>query len=124
MRTPVTSPSATAVGPYSHGIDSGGVVYCSGQTPIDPATGALAAGGIGAQTSQCFENLFAVLAAAELGPEHVVKVNVFLTDMNDFEAMNEVYATRFAEPFPSRTTIGVASLPLGSNIEIELIAQR
>lgn len=124
MRTPLTSPTATAVGPYSHGIDAGGIVFCSGQTPVDPATGALATGTIGDRTNQCFDNLFAVLADGDLGPDHVVKVNVFLTNMDDFAAMNEVYASRFSEPFPSRTTIGVASLPLGSDIEIELIAQR
>lgn len=124
MRTPVTSPTASAVGPYSHGIDASGFVFCSGQTPIDPSTGALAEGGVEARTSQCFDNLFAVLAEAGLGPEDVVKVNVYLTDMDDFAYMNAAYASRFAEPFPARTTIGVASLPLGSNIEIELIAQR
>ena len=124
MRTAITSPTATAVGPYSHGIDAGEFVYCSGQTPLDPETGALATGGIGAQTSQCFDNLMAVLAAAELSADNVVKVSVFLTDMDDFAAMNEVYATCFAEPFPARTTIGVASLPLGAAIEFELIAQR
>ena len=124
MRTPVTSPTASAVGPYSHGVDTGEFVYCSGQTPIDPGTGVLATGGIGAQTSRCFDNLFAVLAEANLSADEVIKVNVFLTDMDDFAVMNEVYATRFTEPFPARTTIGVASLPLGSSIEIELVAQR
>lgn len=124
MRKPVTSDTATAVGPYSHAIDSDPFMFCSGQTPLDPSTGALADGGIPAQTEQCFDNLFAVLAAGGLRPEHVVKVNVYLTDMGDFEAMNEVYATRFEVPFPARTTIGVASLPLGAAIEIELIARR
>lgn len=124
MREPLISPTASAVGPYSHGIDTGGIVFCSGQTPVDPATGALMAGTIGDRTNQCFDNLFAVLADGDLGPDDVVKVNVFLTDMDDFTAMNAVYASRFSEPFPSRTTIGVASLPLGSDIEIELIAQR
>ena len=124
MRTPVTSETASAVGPYSHAIDSDPFVFCSGQTPLDPATGQLASGGIGAQTGQCFDNLFAVLAVAGLGADDVVKVNVFLTDMDDFTAMNEVYASRFAEPFPARTTIGVAALPLGAAIEIELIARR
>jgi 2-iminobutanoate/2-iminopropanoate deaminase len=124
MSTPITSATASAVGPYSHGIDASGLVFCSGQTPIDPATGALAEGGVGARTDQCFDNLFAVLAAADLCPADVVKVNVFVTNMDDFAEMNAAYASRFAEPFPARTTIGVASLPLGSNIEIELIAQR
>ncbi len=124
MRTPITSPTANAVGPYSHGIDADPIVFCSGQTPVDPATGRLVVGDVGRRTHQGFDNLFSVLAAADLGPEHVVKVNVYLTDMDDFAAMNEAYAARFDEPFPARTTIGVASLPLGSNVEIELIARR
>jgi 2-iminobutanoate/2-iminopropanoate deaminase len=123
-RTAVTSPTATSVGPYSHAVDDGHYVFCSGQTPMDPATGRLRTGGIREQTLQCFENLFAVLAAAGLTPDDVVKVNVFLTDMGDFTAMNEVYATRFQRPFPARTTIGVSSLPLGADIEIELVAKR
>ncbi len=124
MRNPLTSPTAAAVGPYSHGILAGDLVFCSGQTPIDPTTGQLAAGGIGIQTSQCFDNLFSVLESNGMGPADVVKVNVFLTDMDDFSEMNQVYETRFQQPFPARTTIGVASLPLGSSIEIELIAQQ
>jgi len=123
MRTPLTNPSATAVGPYSHGIDADPLVFCSGQTPLDPTTGLLVEGSIGDRTAQCFSNLFGVLSAAGLGPDQVVKVNVYLTNMDDFVAMNEVYATQFAEPYPARTTIGVASLPLGSDIEIELIAR-
>ena len=123
MRRSVTSPTAVAVGPYSQGVDTGTLVFCSGQTPIDPATGKLAAGGVGVQTDRCFDNLFAVLEAGGLTPDDVVKVNVYLTDMDDFDEMNSAYAARFSEPFPSRTTIGVASLPLGSVIEIELIAQ-
>lgn len=124
MRTPLTSPTATAVGPYSHGIESESLVMLSGQTPLDPATGVLATGGIGVQTAHCLDNLFGVLAAGGLGADDVIKVNVYLTDMDDFAAMNEVYATRFAEPFPARTTIGVASLPLGASVEIELTARR
>lgn len=124
MRTPITSPTASAVGPYSHGIETEGLIFCSGQTPVDPATGLLAEGGIAERTRQCFDNLLGVLAEADLGPADVVKVSVFLTDMEDFQAMNEVYASYFEEPFPARTTIGASSLPLGSNIEIELIARR
>jgi len=123
-RKPLTAPSATAVGPYSHAIDDGRYVFCSGQTPLDPATGRLRDGGPEEQTHQCLDNLFAVLDAGGLTPAHVVKVNVFLTDMNDFGAMNAVYAERFQEPYPARTTIGVAALPLGASIEIELIARR
>lgn len=123
-RKPLTSATASAVGPYSHAIDNGDYVFCSGQTPIDPATGKLREGGVGDQTLQCFENLFAVLADGGLGPDQVVKVNVYLTDMNDFAAMNEAYATCFEQPFPARTTIGVAALPLGASVEIELVAKR
>lgn len=123
-RTAVTSPTSASVGPYSHAVDDGHYLFCSGQTPIDPTTGRLRTGGIGEKTLQCFDNLFAVLAAAGLTPDDVVKVNVFLTRMDDFAAMNEVYATRFSQPFPARTTIGVASLPLGADIEIELVARK
>ncbi len=123
-RTPVTSTTAAAVGPYSHAIDDGHHVFLSGQTPIDPSTGALHTGDVGAQTSQCFDNLFDVLKAAGLGPADVVQVRVYLTDMDDFAAMNAAYAARFEEPFPARTTIGVASLPLGAQVEIDLVATR
>jgi 2-iminobutanoate/2-iminopropanoate deaminase len=123
-RTPLTSPAATAVGPYSHGIDDGRYVFCSGQTPKAPGTGELRAGGVAEQAHQCFDNLFAVLAEADLTHQDVVKVNVYLTDMDDFAAMNEAYASRFEKPYPARTTIGVASLPMGASIEIELIARR
>ena len=124
MRASLSSPTATAVGPYSHGIASDPFVFLSGQTPLDPESGELASGGIGAQTGQCFANLFGVLADDGLEESDVVKVNVFLTNMDDFAAMNEVYAAQFSEPFPSRTTIGVAALPLGADVEIELIARR
>ncbi len=124
MRVALTSATATAVGPYSHGVDSDPFIFCSGQTPVDPATGELRAGSVADRTRQCFTNLFAVLADGGLGPEAVVKVNVFLTDMDDFAEMNQAYAEIFNEPFPARTTVGVASLPLGSDIEIELMARR
>lgn len=123
-RRAFTAPGAVAVGPYSHAVEANGFVHLSGQTPIDPATGRLAEGDVGAQTAQCLANLFAVLAAAGLGSDDVVSVAVYLTDMADFPAMNAVYATRFAEPPPARTTIGVASLPLGARIEIGLVAAR
>ncbi|MDQ7093578.1 Rid family detoxifying hydrolase [Desulfosporosinus sp. PR] len=115
---------AVAVGPYSHAVESGDVIYLSGQTPIDSRTGKLIAGGVEAQTEQSFKNLFNVLASAGLTPDNVIKVNVFLTDMNDFTVMNQVYSKQFAQPFPARTTIGVASLPLGAKIEIEMIARK
>ena len=123
-RVALSSPTASAIGPCSHAIDDGTHVFCSGQTPIDPETGGLREGGVGDQTHQCFDNLFAVLADGGLGPEDVVKVNVYLTDMNDFSAMNEAYTTRFEAPQPARTTVGVAALPMNACVEIELVAKR
>jgi 2-iminobutanoate/2-iminopropanoate deaminase len=123
-RKAITSKKATSVGPYSHGIDTDGLIFLSGQTPIDPTTGKIAEGDIKNQTQQGFNNLFGVLEATGLGPEDVQKVNVYLTDMNDFSAMNEIYKKQFSEPYPARTTIGVASLPLGAKIEIEMIARK
>jgi 2-iminobutanoate/2-iminopropanoate deaminase len=123
-RISITARNAAAVGLYSHGVDSNGFVFLSGQTPLDAATGTLAEGSIEAQTRQCFANLGAVLEAAGLSFADVVKCNIFLTDMNDFAAMNAVYGEYFAQPFPARTMIGVASLPLGAHIEIEMIAAK
>jgi 2-iminobutanoate/2-iminopropanoate deaminase len=113
-----------AVGPYSQAVESGDHIFLSGQTPIDPATGMLAEGDVGVQAGRCFDNLGAVLAVAGLRFDDVVKVNVYLTSMDDFAAMNEVYAGRFTEPYPARTTVAVAGLPLGARIEIELVARR
>jgi 2-iminobutanoate/2-iminopropanoate deaminase len=124
LRKEIKADNAVAVGPYSHAVEVDGHVYLSGQTPLDPATGQLVTGDIAAQAEQCFRNLFAVLAAAGLSSDNVVKVNVFLVDMNDFGAMNEVYQRQFNKPFPARTTIGVAALPLNAGIEIEMIARR
>ena len=119
-----TATGAVAVGPYSHAVESGDLIFLSGQTPIDSETNKLVEGDICDQTKQCFKNLFNVLAAAGLTPDNVEKVNVFLTDMGDFKAMNEVYSKQFSTPYPARTTIGVSSLPLGAQIEIEMIARR
>jgi 2-iminobutanoate/2-iminopropanoate deaminase len=121
-RKAFTAEGAVSVGPYSHAVQTGDLLYLSGQTPIESTTGKLVEGDIAAQTKQCFINLFAVLEAAGLTPDAVVKVNVFLTDMANFGAMNDVYKTRFTQPYPARTTIGVASLPLGAQVEIEMIA--
>jgi 2-iminobutanoate/2-iminopropanoate deaminase len=122
-RIAITAPGAAAVGPYSHAVASGGFVFLSGQTPLDPATGALTEGDIGAQARQCLANLGAVLSGAGLDFSDVVECNVFLVDMADFPAMNAVYAEHFEEPYPARTTIGVAALPLGARIEIKLVAR-
>jgi 2-iminobutanoate/2-iminopropanoate deaminase len=124
MRIAVSSSAAPkAVGPYSQAVVSGDHVFLSGQTPIDPASGALVDGSLAEQTQRCFDNLAAVLAAAGLGFGDVVKVNVYLTDMADFAEMNGVYVLQFEEPFPARTTVAVAALPLGARVEIELIAR-
>lgn len=122
-RNAINTPGAAAVGPYSHAVEAAGLVFFSGQTPLDPATGKLAEGTIGEQTQQCFTNLFRVLEAAGLTADHVVNVQVYLTDMKDFAAMNEVYMRQFAQPYPARTTIGVASLPRGAKIEIGMTAR-
>jgi 2-iminobutanoate/2-iminopropanoate deaminase len=122
-RTPVhTDHAPKAIGPYSQAIAAGGMVFCAGQTPIDPATGDLVSGGIEAQTHQVLKNLGAVLRAAGSGYERVVKTTVFLKNMNDFAAMNAVYATYFADVPPARSTVEVARLPRDCIVEIECIA--
>ena len=123
-RKAYSAEGAVSVGPYSHGVEMGDFVFLSGQTPIDSGTGKLVEGGIETQTEQCFKNLFKVLEAAGLTSDEVVKVNVFLKDMGDFSAMNSIYSNQFSTPYPARTTIGVAALPLGASIEIEMIARR
>lgn len=124
MRKAYSAEGAVSVGPYSHAVEAGDMVYLSGQTPIDSKTGKLVEGDVAVQTEQCFRNLFNVLAAAGLTPDHVVKVNVYLTDMGDFNAMNSVYSKQFSVPYPARTTVAVAALPLGAKVEIEMIARR
>ncbi|HUS95520.1 MAG TPA: RidA family protein [Hyphomicrobiaceae bacterium] len=113
-----------AVGPYSLAIEADGTVYISGQIHLDPATGKLVEGDIGTQTRQCLENLKSILAAAGLGFENILKTTVFLADMADFPAMNAVYTEYMIEPFPARSTIAVAGLPLGARVEVEAIARR
>ena len=119
-----TSAAPAAIGPYSQGIDGGSVVITSGQIPLDPATGAFAAGDIAGQTRQCLKNVGAVLAEAGLGMENIIKTTVFLKDMNDFAAMNEVYATFFPGEPPARSAVEVARLPKDALVEIEAIAVR
>ena len=121
-RRAITAPNAATVGPYSHAVEAAGLMFVSGQTPIDPATGRLVDGSIARQTDQCLDNLLAVLAQRGLSANDVVSVQVFLTQMSDFPRMNATYEGRFATPYPARTTIGVASLPLGARVEIALIA--
>ena len=111
-----------AIGPYSQAIIANGFVFCSGQTPIDPATGNLVPGGIEEQTHQVFKNLKAVLAAAGADLEHVIKSNVFLKDMNNFATMNGIYASYFTGSPPARSTVEVARLPKDCMVEIEMVA--
>ncbi len=113
---------AKPVGPFSPAVRDGDRVYTSGQVAQDPATGKLIEGGVTAQTEQIFHNLAAILSAADKSLGDVVKVNVYLTDMRGFAEMNEVYAKNFAAPYPARTTVAVAALPLGAAVEIEMIA--
>jgi 2-iminobutanoate/2-iminopropanoate deaminase len=123
-RKAFSAEGAVSVGPYSHAVEMGDFVFLSGQTPIDSNTGKLVEGGIAAQTEQCFKNLFKVLEAAGLTPDDVAKVNVYLMDMADFAEMNSIYSRQFSTPFPARTTIQVAGLPLGARIEIEMLARK
>ncbi len=117
-----TEGAPTALGPYSQGIDAGDLVFCSGQVGIDPATGILA-DGLNAQAERALRNLGAVLDAAGATFADVVKTTVFLADMADFAAVNEVYAGFFPDPPPARSTFAVAALPRGARIEIEAVAR-
>ena len=114
-----------AIGPYSQAIESGaGLVFVSGQLPIDPATGVFPEGGVKEQTRQSLKNAKAILEAAGLGLGNVVKTTVFLADMGDFAAMNKVYAQFFSAPFPARSAVAVKTLPKGALVEIECIAAK
>ena len=125
MKPVSTEKAPAAIGPYSQGIDSGaGLVFLSGQLPINPATGAFPDGGVREQTRQSLLNVQAILAAAGLSLANVVKTTVFLADMGDFVAMNEVYAQFFSEPFPARSAVAVKALPKGALVEIECIAAK
>ena len=123
MKPIQTSKAPAAIGPYSQAIDSGaGLVFLSGQLPIDPATGAFPEGGIKEQTRQSILNARAILEEAGLSLNNVVKTTVFLADMGDFASMNEVYAEFFSSPFPARSAVAVKTLPKGALVEIECIA--
>ncbi len=113
---------APAVGPYNHAVRVNGLLFCAGQIPIDPATGSLVGGGIQAQTERVLENVKLILQDQDLNLAHVVKTTVFLTSLADFAGMNEVYAKYFTGDFPARSTVQVAALPKGANVEIEVIA--
>ncbi|MFR5760711.1 MAG: RidA family protein [Oscillospiraceae bacterium] len=119
-----TKSAPAAIGPYSQGIGAGNLVITSGQLPVDPATGSFAPGGVAEQTHQSPANVQAVLAQAGLTMENVIKTTVFLSDMNNFSAMNEVYATFFPQNPPARSAVEVARLPKNALVEIEAIACR
>ncbi|MBR0057160.1 MAG: reactive intermediate/imine deaminase [Kiritimatiellae bacterium] len=122
--SPISTPAApAAVGPYSQAIDAGALVFVSGQLPIDPATGAIP-DGAAAQAEQAFANVRAILEAAGLGIESVVKTTVFLADLADFAAVNDAYARVFRAPFPARSCVQVAAIPKGARLEVEAIATR
>jgi len=110
-----------AIGPYSQGVRSGNTLYFSGQTPIDPATGTLVTGDIGVQARRVFENLKAVCTAAGASFDQVIRVGIYLTDLANFAAVNAVMKEYFREPFPARSTIGVAALPLNAQVEVDMI---
>ena len=139
MKTFSTTKAPAAIGPYSQAVEGGavsleahergetsfgGLVFLSGQLPIDPATGAFPEGGIHAQTEQSLRNVEAILAEAGLTLSNVVKTTVFLADMGDFAAMNEVYASHFSASYPARSAVAVKALPKGALVEIECIATR
>jgi 2-iminobutanoate/2-iminopropanoate deaminase len=124
VRTAITTDKiAKPVGPFSPAIRAGDTLYLSGQVAQDPATGKLIAGDVAAQTERIFRNIEATLQAAKLSLENVIKVNVYLTDMTNYAAMNEVFGRQFSAPYPARTTVAVVALPLGGLVELEVIAR-
>lgn len=124
MKAVNTNKAPKAIGPYSQAIEANGLIITSGQLPIDPATGEFAPGGIKEQTRQSLTNAKAILEEAGIGLGNVMKTTVFLSDMNDFAAMNEVYAEFFSEPFPARSAIAVKTLPKNALVEVECIAAK
>lgn len=124
MKQISTQSAPAAIGPYSQAIEVNGFVYASGQLPIDPATGAFPEGGVKEQTRQSLLNVKAILEEAGLALSNVVKTTVYLANMGDFAAMNEVYSQFFAQPYPARSAIAVKALPKGALVEVEVVAAR
>ena len=124
LRKAYNGKRASASGPYSHAVDTGEYIYLSGQTARNSIGEGKNAINIAEQTQECFNNLFDVLESVNLTSDNVVKVNVYLTSMKYFEEMNKVYEKQFSEPYPARTTVAVLELPLGADVEIELVAKR
>jgi 2-iminobutanoate/2-iminopropanoate deaminase len=124
IRIIATDGAPKAIGPYSQAVAAGELIFCAGQVALDPASGASVTGDVAAQTERVLDNLSAVLSAAGSDLQHVLKTTVYLTDFNDFAAMNEAYAKRFGDHRPARATIGVSALPKGLRVEIECVAIR
>ncbi|WP_277585046.1 RidA family protein [Psychrobacillus antarcticus] len=124
VRKTYIAKNVTASGPYSHAVEADNIIFLSGQTAMNADTAENLQGNIAEQTKRCFANLLEVLEAANLTSDDVLKVNVYLTDMNHFSSMNEVYKTFFKEPYPARTCVAVLALPLGAEVEIEMVAKR
>ena len=122
MKSIHTNQAPAAIGPYSQAIEANGMIFASGQIPIDPATGQFVEGGIKEQTRQALTNARNILQAAGTDMENVIKTTVYLSDINNFAAMNEVYAQFFTEPFPARSAVAVKDLPKGALVEIEVLA--
>ena len=117
-----TSEAPAAIGPYSQAVRSGNFLFCSGQIPLDPKSGQILSGGIAAQTRRVLDNIGAVLKAEGLTFENIVKTTIFLTDLGDFQTVNETYGSYFKQQPPARSTVQVSALPKGAKIEIEVIA--
>ncbi|PYL23156.1 MAG: reactive intermediate/imine deaminase [Verrucomicrobia bacterium] len=117
-----TSEAPAAIGPYSQAARSGNLLFCSGQIPLDPKSGQIVTGDIGGQTRRVLDNIAAVLKAEALTFDNVVKTTIFLTDLGDFQTVNEIYGSYFKQAPPARSTVQVSALPKGANVEIEVIA--
>jgi len=119
----IATPDAPgAIGPYSQGVRHGNLIFCSGQIGLDPATGQLVPGGVESETRQVLLNLAAVLAAAGVTTDAVVRTTIYLVDLADFARVNEIYGAYFSEPYPARATVGVSELPRGARVEIDAVA--
>ena len=117
-----TSDAPAAIGPYSQAIRTGSLLFCAGQIPLDPKSGQMVSGGVAEQTKRVLENISGLLRAENLNFSHVVKTTIFLTSMDDFQTVNEIYATYFRDNPPARSTVAVSALPKGAMVEIEVIA--
>ena len=124
MKAISTTNAPKAIGPYSQAIQVGNFIFTSGQIPIDPSTGTIVDGGIKAQARQSLQNIKAIMEESGIEMKNIIKTTVFLSDMNDFSEMNEVYAEFFTEPYPARSAVAVKTLPKGALVEIEAVAEK